>query len=78
MTTYEITFNEHTDFGKNLLAFFEKNKKYVKVNDNTKASPTKMTKEEFDAKIQRAREQYARGEYTVYNNREEFDNSLGV
>jgi len=48
MTTYEITFNEHSDFGKNLIMFLEENKKYVTVNDNTK-----MTKEEFDTKCTR-------------------------
>ena len=62
MTTYEITFNEHTDFGKNLLAFFEENKKYVKVNDNTK-----MKKEEFCSMLDEAREQIKRGEYSVYD-----------
>ena len=30
MTTYEITFNEKTDAGKNILAFLDENKKYVK------------------------------------------------
>ena len=59
MTTYEITFNEKTKTGKNFLTFLEENKKYVKVNN-----PAKMTKEEFEAKIKRAEEQYARGEYT--------------
>ena len=73
MTTYEITFNEKTVAGKNLLAFLEQNKKYVKVKN-----PTKMTKEKFEAKIQRARKQYECGEYTIYHNREEFDKLLGV
>ena len=59
MTTYEITFNEKTDAGKNILAFLDENKKYVKVN-----APTKMTEEEFEAKIQKAEEQYERGEFT--------------
>ena len=58
MTTYEITFNERSKVGKNLLAFLEDNKKYVKFND-----PTKMTKKEFYARIKEAEEQYERGEY---------------
>ena len=57
MTTYEITFNERSAFGKNFLAFLEQNKKYVKVND-----PTEMTKEEFYAKLEKARAQYEHGE----------------
>ena len=57
MTTYEITFNERSAFGKNLLTFLEQNKKYVKVND-----PTEMTKEEFEAKLARATAQADRGE----------------
>ena len=56
MTTYEITFNEKSAFGKNLLAFLEQNKKYVKVND-----PTKMTKEEFDDMLAEAEEEWKRG-----------------
>jgi hypothetical protein len=59
MRTYEITFNEKTKVGKDVLAFLEQNKKYVKLKD-----PTEMTKEEFHAKIKRAEEQYERGEYT--------------
>ena len=58
MTTYEVTFNEKTAFGKNLLAFLVANKKYVKVKD-----PTEMTREEFDAMLEESRAQYARGEY---------------
>ena len=73
MRTYEITFNERSKVGKYLLAFLEENKKYVKLHN-----PAKMTEAEFDAKLQRAREQYARGECTVYNNREEFEKILGV
>ena len=57
MTTYQITFNERNKAGKYLLALLEENKKCFKVNE-----PTKMTEKEFDAKLQRAREQYARGE----------------
>ena len=57
MTTYEITFNEKSAFGKNLLTFLEQNKKYVKVND-----PTEMTKEEFEMELAIARAQYERGE----------------
>jgi len=59
MTTYEITFNERSTVGKNILAFLEQNKKYVKINDTYK-----MTKEEFDAKCAEAREQCMRGECT--------------
>ena len=62
MATYEVTFNEKTDFGKNLLTFLTENKKYVKVKDHTK-----MTKEEFFAKLDKAKKQCERGEYTVYN-----------
>ena len=77
MTTYQITFNERTNFGKNFLLFLEENKKYVKINNNTKINSAKMTKEEFDAGIQLAREQYERGEYTVYNS-EEFRKKYGL
>jgi hypothetical protein len=72
MRTYEITFNERSKVGKYLLAFLEENKKYVKLND-----PTEMTEAEFDAKLQRAREQYARGEYTVFNS-EDFKKKYGL
>ena len=58
-------------------AVVKKNKIYVSTINKPEPS-TEMTEEEFDAKIQRAREQYARGEYTIYKNREEFDKSLGV
>ena len=72
MTTYKITFNERTNFGKNFLIYLQENKKYIKVND-----PTKMTEEEFYAKIKKAEEQYERGEYTVYD--EDFrKNVLGL
>ena len=74
MTTYQITFNEKTDFGKNLLVLFHNNKKQIKLKEEVKLKerakvkvkkdPTLLTKEEFDAKIQESREQYARGEYT--------------
>ena len=59
MTTYEITFNERSKVGKYLLAFLSENKKYIKLNN-----PAKMTEEEFEAKIQKSKEQYLRGEYT--------------
>ena len=72
MRTYKITFNERSKVGKYLLAFLEENKKYVKFND-----PTEMSKEEFYAKIRRAEEQYARGEYTVYNS-EDFRKKYGL
>jgi hypothetical protein len=58
MTTKEITFNERTKTGKNFLMFLQENKKHFKVKD-----PIKMTEEEFEAKIQRSKEQYERGEY---------------
>ena len=64
MTTYEITFNEKTAAGKNILAFLEKNKKYVKVNAPKVSASTKMTKKEFYAMIDEALAQYERGEYT--------------
>ena len=72
MTTYEITFNENTAVGKNILAFLEENKKYIKIN-----GPAKMTKEEFYAEIDEAIAQYERGEYTVYNS-EEFRKKYGL
>ena len=58
MTTYEITFNERTKIGKNFLVYLEQNKKYFKLHN-----PAKMTEDEFDAMLEDAREQYARGEY---------------
>ena len=57
MTTYEITFNERSAFGKNLLTFLEQNKKYVKVND-----PTEMTKEEYMNMLAESTAQAERGE----------------
>ena len=72
MTTYEITFNEKTTVGKNILAFLEQNKKYVKVND-----PTKMTKEEFAAELAMARQQYERGECKELKY-EDIDKFLGL
>ena len=68
MTTYEITFNERSTVGKNILAFLEQNKKYVKIN-----TPTKMTKEEFDAKCNEAREQWKRGECFTFHTNEDVD-----
>ena len=79
MTTYQITFNEKTDFGKNLLVLFQDNKKQIKIKEEEKiiikervkekieTKPTLLTEEEFDAKIQRAREQYKRGEGKKYD-----------
>ena len=67
MTTYEITFNEKTDAGKNILAFLDENKKYVKVKN-----PAKMTEEEFDAMLEESREQYRQGKFTRVSP-EEFD-----
>ena len=72
MTTYEVTFNERTAIGKNLLAFFEENKKYVKVKD-----PTKMTKEEFYAKIERSAEQARQGRVRRIKY-EDIDKFLGI
>ena len=72
MTTYEITFNEKTAVGKNILAFLEQNKKHVKVND-----PTKMTKEEFDAKLERATKQAELGLVTRIA-REDLKKFLGL
>lgn len=39
--------------------------KYIKKLTAKKEDPTLMTKEEFFAKIERAEQQYARGEYTT-------------
>ena len=50
MTTYEITFNDLSPKGKSILNFLKENKVKIK-------SPTKMTKEEFETKIQIARKQ---------------------
>ena len=72
MITYEITFNERSTAGKNILAFLEQNKKYIKVND-----PTKMTKEEFDAKCARGRAEYERGECKRLKH-EDIDKFLGL
>ena len=71
MVTYQITFNEKTTFGKNLIALFLQNKKLVKLKEEQKElqtkkqkkDPTLLTEEEFDAKIEEARAQYERGEY---------------
>jgi hypothetical protein len=71
MTTYEITINEKTKIGKDILAFLEQNKKHIKLKD-----PTEMTKEEFYAKIQRAEEQHLRGEGTVVKDFRKFLDSL--
>ena len=71
MTTYEITFNEKTTFGKNLLSFFEENKKNVKVK-----YPTLMTKKEFEAKCARGVAQFERGECTKMLPNETFDDFL--
>ena len=66
MTTYEITFNEKTNVGKSLIAFLEQNKKYIKLKD-----PTEMTKEEFEAMLDEAKEQARRGEVTRINPEEQ-------
>ena len=67
MTTYEVTFNEKTAFGKNFLAFLVANKKYVKVKN-----PTEMTEEEFDAMIEESREQYRQGKYKTIDDVDKF------
>ena len=75
MTTYQITFNEKTTFGKNLIAFFLQNKKFVKVIEEQKKlqikkqkkDPTLLTKEEFYAQIDEALAQCERGEYHIYD-----------
>ena len=78
MTTYQITFNEKTDFGKNFLVFLEQNKKQVKVKntipkqqnktkEKEKKDPTLMSKEEFYAEVEEARQQIKRGEYRIYD-----------
>ena len=72
MTTFEITFNEKSIVGKYLLLFLENNKKHVKVKD-----PTLMTKAELIATVEEAREQFKRGEYTVYDS-EEFRTKYGL
>ena len=51
--------------------FISKNKPEIEL------PPTKMTEAEFDAKIQRAREQYARGEFTRLE-RKDFKKFLGL
>ena len=57
MSVLEIKINEKTAKGKYILQLLKENNVKIKY-------PTKMTEKEFDAKIQKAREQYARGEYT--------------
>jgi hypothetical protein len=57
MTTYEITFNEKTKIGKNFLVFLQENKKFFKLKKTSK-----MTQEEFYAKIDKSIEQDRRGE----------------
>jgi len=72
METLEITFNKKTVAGKNLLAFLEQNKKYVKVKN-----PYKMTKEEFYAEIDEALAQVERGECKELKY-EDIDRFLGL
>ena len=72
METLEITFNEKTIAGKNLLAFLEQNKKYVKVKD-----PTKMTKKEFYAMIDEAIIEAEQGKVTRVKS-EDFKKFLGL
>ena len=55
MDTFEIKINEKSAKGKYILNFLKENK--VKVKD-----PTKMTKKEYYAKLERSRAQYDRGE----------------
>ena len=72
MTTYQITFNEKSTFGKNLLALFEQNKKLVKLED-----PLMMSKEEFEAICNKGREEFERGECREYNS-DEFKKRFGL
>ena len=71
MTTYEITFNEKTAVGKNILAFLDENKKYVKVKNSTK-----MTKEEFNVMLEESREQYRQGKYKTIDDIDDFLQNL--
>ena len=57
MATYEIKLNQNTKIGKEIFLFLQQHNVQMKLKD-----PTKMTKEEFYAKIKRAKEQYERGE----------------
>jgi len=81
MITYQITFNEKTEFGKNLIELFQNNKRQIKVKEEkvtkTKKDPTLLTEEEFDAKIQEARVQYERGECKELKY-EDIDKFLGL
>jgi hypothetical protein len=72
MTTYEITFNEMSETGKFLIDFLNKNKESFVINDQYK-----MTKEEFDAKCDEARQQWKRGEFTRVK-REDLKKFLGL
>ena len=62
MATYEITLNNKTKKGKEVFLFLQQHNVPIKPKD-----PTKMTEEEFYAKIQRAEEQYERGEVFELN-----------
>jgi hypothetical protein len=57
MTTYEITFDERTAVGKNILMFLEQNKKHIKVVDSTEISD----KEELVAIIEQAHKDQKEG-----------------
>ena len=72
MTTYEITFNERSKIGKSFLGFIQENKKYFKIKD-----PTEMTREEFFAKLDKAKKQCERGECTRVA-KEELKKFLGL
>ena len=67
MITYQITFNEKTEFGKNLIELFQNNKRQIKVKEEkvtkTKKDPTLLTEEDFYAMIDESLAQYERGEY---------------
>ena len=75
MTTYQITFNEKTDFGKNLLVFFQDNKRQLKLKEEAKIKvkkdPTLLTKEEFYAKIDKALQQCRQGKAKRLNPEEQ-------
>ena len=69
MQTYEIKLNEKTKIGKEIFLFLQQHNVAMKLKEKEK---TKMTEEEFDAKLQRAREQYARGEYGTIEDVDKF------
>ena len=73
MQTYEIKLNEKTKIGKEIFLFLQQHNVAMKLKEKEK---TKMTEEEFDAKLQRAREQHKRGEGIVVTDFNKFWDSL--